>query len=277
MDKIVIENLVIYGYHGVYPEENFLGQKFIVSVSAYYENRKAGISDSLDDAIDYGELCKYLVEQFGKTRYKLIEALAENLCMKLLNKYEKIKMVDLIIKKPWAPIGFDLESVSVHISRRKHIAYLSMGSNLGDKNQYLNFAIEGLNNDEQTNVLKESERFITKPYGYVEQDDFLNSCVKIETIRTPIELLKLVNDIEKLAKRERNNNWGPRTLDIDILFYDKMVINENDLVIPHKDMHKREFVLKPLAQIAANYIHPILNKSIQELDNNLKLIIETIK
>ncbi len=110
-----------------------------------------------------------------------------------------------------------------------------------------------------------SELLVTKPYGGVEQEDFLNGCLELETLLTPQELLEELHRIEQEAGRERKIHWGPRTLDLDILFYDKELIETEDLIIPHVDLENRYFVLKPLAEIAPNFRHPILKKTVTQM------------
>jgi dihydroneopterin aldolase/2-amino-4-hydroxy-6-hydroxymethyldihydropteridine diphosphokinase len=104
------------------------------------------------------------------------------------------------------------------------------------------------------------------PYGEIEQDDFLNGCLELKTLLTPKELLIVLQEIERQAKRERIIKWGPRTLDLDIIFYDDLIISEEELVIPHIEMHKRDFVLRPLAQIAPYKRNPV----------NLKMVLEML-
>lgn len=110
----------------------------------------------------------------------------------------------------------------------------------------------------------------TEPYGPVEQDNFLNGCVEIETLYEPKELLATVNRIEAEANRTREIHWGPRTLDIDIVLYNNDIVNEKDLLIPHVEMHKRLFVLEPLKQIAPYAVHPILNKTVSQMLEELQ-------
>ena len=103
-----------------------------------------------------------------------------------------------------------------------------------------------------------------------DQDDFLNGCLELETLLTPRELLRELNRIEAEAGRERTVHWGPRTLDLDIIFYDDEVIREKDLCIPHVDMHNRQFVLEPLSQIVPYMRHPVYGKTVVEMYESVK-------
>ena len=119
-------------------------------------------------------------------------------------------------------------------------------------------------------VLKVSDYLVTAPYGGVEQDDFLNACLSMRTLYNPHELLERMHEIEQAAKRERLVHWGPRTLDLDLLLFDDEIIDTEELIVPHVEMHLRDFVLKPLAQIAPWKRHPVLLKTIKELEAELK-------
>ena len=116
---------------------------------------------------------------------------------------------------------------------------------------------------------KLSSYLVTKPYGGVEQDDFLNACLMLKTLLSPEELLARLHEIEQAAHRERIIHWGPRTLDLDILLYDDLILETEDLVIPHPGMHLRDFVLKPLREIAPNKRHPIFQKTVAQMEEEL--------
>ena len=265
MDKIEIKKLEIFANHGVFPEENVLGQKFVISATLYTDTRKAGLTDELTASIHYGEV-SHMITKFTKEHtYKLLEALAENLCQMLLQELPLLKMITLRIEKPWAPVALPLETVAVEITRRWHTAYVAFGSNLGDKKKFLDDGIQGLRTTPSCEVEAVSEYLVTEPYGGVEQDEFLNGVLKLRTLLTPEELLDRLHELEAAANRERIIHWGPRTLDLDILFYDNEIIDTPDLHIPHIDMENRDFVLKPMDEIAPYYRHPVLNKTIHQL------------
>ncbi len=269
MDEIRIDNLEVYAYHGVYPEENEKGQEFYVNAVLYTDTRAAGLKDELELSTNYGEVCHFIHDWMQKNTCKLIETVAERLATEILLKFDLIKELSLEIRKPHAPVGLPFESVSVKINRGWHKAYLAVGSNMGDREAYIRGGIESLGKHPEIMVEKVSELLETEPYGGVEQDAFLNGALEIKTLLSPTELLQELHRIEAEANRERLVHWGPRTLDLDIIFYDKLVYEDEDLIIPHVDMQNRAFVLKPLCEIAPNYRHPVLGKTVTELLNGL--------
>ncbi len=265
MDKIHIKNLEVFAKHGVFPEENVLGQKFVISAVLYASTREAGKTDDLTKSIHYGEVSQFITEFMKQNTFQLLEAVAEHMAEELLLRTERLEKVCLEIKKPWAPVGLPLETVSVEIERGWHTAYIALGANLGDKEANLRLGVEALRATKGCQVLAVSDFLVTEPYGGVEQDDFLNGAMKIRTLLTPHELLERLHEIEREAKRERVVRWGPRTLDLDILLYDDLILDEEELHIPHIEMYKRDFVLKPLCQIAPYVRHPVYNRTAAEL------------
>lgn len=265
LDKIHIKNLEVFGRHGLFPEENRLGQKFIINAVLYISTREAGLKDDLTKSIHYGEVSHFLTDYMTKHTFGLIEAVAEQMARAALIHFSAIQQITLEILKPWAPIGLPLESVSVEITRGWHRAYIAVGSNLGDKEAYIRQGIQVLNDNEDCVVERVSELIRTKPYGVEEQPDFLNGMIEMRTLLFPEELLKTLQQVEQEAKRERKIHWGPRTLDLDIIFYDDCVVDKEMLQIPHPDMANREFVLKPLAEIAPCLRHPLTKKTVQQM------------
>lgn len=270
MDEIRIDHLEVYGFHGVYPEENRKGQLFYVNLVLYTETRAAGITDNLSLSTNYGEVC-HLVNDYMQTHtFKLIESVAESVAREILLHFPLVKAVSVEIQKPQAPIGLPFGNVSVKIKRAWHKAYIALGSNMGDTKGYIQMALEELENCENIRTGKVSTLIETKPYGGVEQDDFLNGAVEIDTLYTPYELLDFLHVVEQKARRKREIHWGPRTLDLDILFYDRLVMKEQDLIIPHTDLQNRDFVLKPMAEIAPCFKHPVFGKTMCEMWEELQ-------
>ena len=265
MDIIRIDNLEVYAYHGAYDEEKEKGQYFYVNAELYTNTRKAGMNDDLDVSTNYGTVCDFIHDFMTKHTYDLIETVAEQLAQALLLEFKLVKSVLLEIRKPHAPIEREFESVSVEIERGWHEAFVAFGSNLGDKEKFIDEAIEALSNLPQINIVAISDKIVTKPYGNVEQDVFLNGVMKIETLLPADELLQILQKVEEHAGRERKIHWGPRTLDLDIIFYDDDIISEDDLIVPHPDMKNRDFVLKPLMQIAPYKLHPVYRKPISDM------------
>lgn len=265
MDTISIKRLEVFGNHGVLQEENRLGQKFVVSVELEVDTRRAGISDALEDSVDYAEVAELIHRETKRHVFQLVERLAEHLAEQILLMFSPVQAVTLEVEKPWAPIQLSLQTVSVTISRKWHEVCLGIGSNLGDKRANLDRALELLSEDKQNQLLAVSDYIETEPVGEVEQDDFLNGAVVLRTLKTPEELLEQIGKVEKELKRVRTCHWGPRTIDVDILLYDREIITWENLTIPHSQMCVRGFVLEPLAQIAPDYVHPVRGRTIREL------------
>ena len=270
MDKIKIENLQIFANHGVYPEENRLGQKFVVTAELFLDARRAGKTDDLEQSVNSGTAARFLTDYLQKNTFRLIEAAAEHAAEAVLLQFPLIKEICLELKKPWAPVGLPLDTVSVTVRRGWHRAYIGFGSNLGDKEAYLRGGIEALASHPLIRMGKISSFILTEPYGGVEMDDVLNGCLYLDTLLTPEELLTVCQQAEEAAGRERKIHWGPRTLDLDILFYDSLVLWEDNLTIPHPEIPLREFVLRPLEEIAPYFVHPLTGKTVRQMLEELQ-------
>lgn len=149
-----------------------------------------------------------------------------------------------------------------------NLIYLSLGSNLGDREKNLETALSELEN-EGIVILKKSSIYETAPWGYEKQPEFLNMAMEGLTLLGPYDLLKLIKEIESKMGRKKTIKYGPRVIDIDIIFYNNIILKSKVLTIPHPLMHKRDFVLKPLCEIASEFIHPELKISVKKLLDNL--------
>jgi 2-amino-4-hydroxy-6-hydroxymethyldihydropteridine diphosphokinase len=149
---------------------------------------------------------------------------------------------------------------------RKRV-YVSLGSNLGDREANLKTAIQRL--DEVGQVIADSSFYETEPVEFTDQPWFLNCVVVLETEKMPRQLLKALLKVEQAMGRRRTQNKGPRNIDIDILLYGDSVVDTKGLTIPHLALHERRFVLEPLVEIAPEVRHPVLNKTIRELRDEL--------
>ena len=244
LDEIRIRGLRVFAHHGVFEEETRLGQMFVVNATLYTSTRRGGLADALEQTISYADVCLFLTEYLQKNTWKLLEAAVEHACRALLLKFPLIHEVELELEKPAAPLPLPFDSVSVRVRRGWHRAFVALGSNMGDKQGYLNGAVAALRADDCVRVKQVSSYRVTAPYGGVEQDDFLNAAMEIETLYDPEELL-------------------------DVLFYDDLVQDDPALILPHPDLHNRDFVLGPMAELAPNYVHPVLHKTMKQLLNEL--------
>lgn len=271
-DCIKITNLKVYAFHGVFEEEKQKGQDFYINATLWLDLHTPGMSDELEDSLNYGDVCHFINGIFTKKSYDLIETACEQLCQRLLLEYPQLEAVEIELQKPHAPIGLPFENVSVTMYRQWHRAYLSFGSNMGNSKALIAEGIEKLKANKLIRGVESSQLLITKPYGPVEQDDFVNGCLKLDTLLNQEELLEVLHVIEAEADRERIVRWGPRTLDLDIIFFDKLIYESDDLIIPHVDMANRSFVLEPLMELCPNYRHPILQKTVKQLWNELQQV-----
>jgi len=151
-----------------------------------------------------------------------------------------------------------------------HTAYICVGSNLGDKLANCRRGVAELTHDAASRLVAQSPVYRTEPVDFTDQDWFVNFVVKIKTGLTPMALLDTLQGIEQQAGRKRDTvRYGPRLLDLDVIFYDALVITHPRLVIPHPRMHKRRFVLKPVCDIDPHINHPVLHRTVQSLLNDL--------
>jgi 2-amino-4-hydroxy-6-hydroxymethyldihydropteridine diphosphokinase len=147
-----------------------------------------------------------------------------------------------------------------------HIVYISAGSNMGNRLQNCRQGISALTRSGKFRIIAQSRMYMTEPVGYKDQGWFINMVVKLETTNDPFELLDEIKRIQRAAGRKRDViRFGPRVLDLDIIFFDDLVLDSDSLVLPHPRMHQRRFVLQPICDIDPTIVHPVLKKDMQSL------------
>ena len=146
-----------------------------------------------------------------------------------------------------------------------NIAYIGIGSNVGVQINKIDYAVELINDNSYCEIISVSSIYESAPYGMIDQEDFFNAVIKIKTLFEPKDLFLLLKSVENQVGRKVAAKWGPREIDLDILFYNDLIYSDEEIMIPHQDMLNRDFVLVPLNEIAPELIHPELNKKISEI------------
>lgn len=270
MDRLVIENLVLQQdpARGYGPGSS---KNTVVLSGDFHLGRDP--NRNLADAyprMTADLLCKRIMSWYDSAAETTPHPLAEHLATQVLLDCEEICRVDLKLVAPFEDESAVMAGVS--IDRRWHRAYLGVGSNLGDRIRHLRDAVDLINATRLTQVVRMSKIYETEPFGYLDQEMFLNGCLEVKTLLGPRSLIRRLLEIETRLKRERTIPNGPRTIDLDILFYDDLITPFEEAVIPHPRLHERPFVLVPLCDIARYHMHPVLGRRCCQLlcDLNLK-------
>jgi 2-amino-4-hydroxy-6-hydroxymethyldihydropteridine diphosphokinase len=145
------------------------------------------------------------------------------------------------------------------------IAYLGLGANLGDARKTVQAAADSLRDHQAVRSLKLSSLYRSKPWGITEQPDFINAAAELHTELAPLELLALCLKLEERFGRQRREKWGPRELDLDLLLYDSLQLEQEQLVLPHPHLTERLFVLQPLVELAPQLVHPVNGRPLAQL------------
>ena len=164
---------------------------------------------------------------------------------------------------------YNIKSLLYNICYDMHSVFLLLGSNLGNRLQLIQRAIEQIEN-EIAPVVKKSSVYETGSWGKIDAPDYFNQVIELHTDLSPFTILRIVLNIEKNLGRDRKEKWASRTIDVDILLYGQLIIDEAGLQIPHPELHNRRFTLEPFAEIAPGLIHPLLKISILTLKDKLK-------
>jgi dihydroneopterin aldolase / 2-amino-4-hydroxy-6-hydroxymethyldihydropteridine diphosphokinase len=269
VDKLILQNLEVFASGGMQAGEDKRGEKFLISAELLLDLKLAGITDRISNTIDSLKLCNELEEVFSKNSRKLMERSAEELATYILLHYDMVRHVSLSLKKPRAPSERNVEYVGVEIEREWREVYIGLGSNRGNRIEYLYSALTALDAGELIRVVDLSSVYETRPVGPEGQGDFLNAVAKIQTLLPPRSLIATLLEREKELGRERSIRWGPRTIDLDILLFGDLITSFEEAVLPHPRLHTRMFVLKPLADIASHVLHPVLGERVVHLFEHL--------
>lgn len=248
LDRISVTGITATGHHGVLPEERRDGQSFIVDVTCGVLRRDR--ADALGSTVDYSELAVAIVADIESEPVNLIETLAERVAATCLTR-SMVQRVSVRVHKPHAPIPAAFTDVTVEIERRRprSRAVLSLGSNLDDPLAHLTGGVAQLRRAFGVDVVAVSPVYRTDPVGVRYQPDFLNIVVLIDTELSPQALLSTCHDIEREHERSRDTVHGPRTLDVDIVSFADLSLDEPELTLPHPRAHERGFVLIPWLDI----------------------------
>lgn len=270
MDTLIIKDLEIYANHGLYSEEKVLGQKFLISLKISYNMKDVAVNKELSSSIDYGKLSHEISELFKNETEDLIETCGYKILEYIFKNYEIAREVEVSIKKPWAPINLPLDSAEIVIRRKIRNYFIGIGTNMGDKEQNIEDALEMIRKS-GIKILNSSSKIVTKAWGLTEQDDFLNMVIETSSYEEPEDFLRILQKIENELGRVRKEKWGPRLIDLDILFVDDEIIYTKDLKVPHPYIEQRDFVLEPLREIAPFFVHPVIKKSIMNICEDRKI------
>lgn len=250
MNIIKINGLEISACHGVNGFEKVAPQRFIFDAEIEVDFYEAAKTDDIEKTVNYSHICKLINEVTTGNVFNLIEKLSFECAFAIFERFEAVRAVFLTVRKPDAPLKFKFESVAVSVKYERQTVYLSLGSSLGDRKNFLDEGIKKLNSTRGVRVEKVSDYISTKPYGGVAENEFLNCAVSVSTVLPPEILLKEIHRIENECGRVRKKRWEDRTLDIDIIFFGDKKLQLPDLIIPHPAYKDRDFVTIPLKQIA---------------------------
>lgn len=254
-DVIEINGIRAVTIVGALPHERETPQPLRIDLAFEVDLHDAGSSDELGDTVHYGLVADRVVAAVEESKDVLLERLVSRIADEVL-AFDRVEAVTVKLTKVRPPIAVDAVDTAVRIRRTRaeaqipshtvHTAFVALGSNLGDRQGFLRLGVAGLGN-----VGAMSDVYETDPVGGPDgQGPFLNMVVQVETSLDPFALLRRCQRIEAEAMRQRVVHWGPRTLDVDIVLFDSITMDGDDLTIPHPRYAERRFVLAPLADIA---------------------------
>ena len=255
-DHIYVNGLRLMALVGVLPHERDSMQPLQIDVDLEVDLSEAGVTDNLADTANYGAISEAIADVVRTSSDTLLERLAARIADRVLH-FDHVEVANVLVTKLRPPVPEDLVSSAVRIVRSRvdmrvparHRAIVALGSNLGDRAAYLRFGLDKL-----SNVIAQSQVFETDPVGGPDnQGPYLNMVAVVDTDLDPFAMLSRLLQIEAEAHRVRIERWGPRTLDMDLLFYDDYTITSEELTLPHPRYGERRFVLEPLSEVAPEH------------------------
>jgi dihydroneopterin aldolase/2-amino-4-hydroxy-6-hydroxymethyldihydropteridine diphosphokinase len=268
MFKIIIKNLNLFGYHGVKESEKRDGQNFCFNIKILLNKNSFLNNDNLENTLNYSEVIELLKDINSNQRFNLLETLSQVVANKIIEMSLLIEKVTVKIEKTSPPIKENLESVGVeYILDRKSIesgeevkvessevnVYMSLGSNVGNRESNLRKAVDLIGRSPNISMLKVSSIYETEPMYIKDQDSFYNIVLnaRIDGEISPFEIMGFLKGIEfGFGRKMTKKRYGPRVIDIDLLYYGEMSIESDFLTLPHPGIEERKFVLVPLSEIA---------------------------
>jgi dihydroneopterin aldolase/2-amino-4-hydroxy-6-hydroxymethyldihydropteridine diphosphokinase len=288
MFEIIIKDLILFGYHGVNEEEKIKGQEFLFNISILLDKDTAGRNgflkkDNIKNTVNYSEVIEIVKYINDNNKFDLLETLSNDIAKKILSFSPMIERVMVRVEKISPPISEKIGSVGAEIQVKKEKelkVFISLGSNLGDREKNLRGAVDRIDRHRSIDVIKVSSIYETEPMYVKDQDSFFNIVIGAGVGEgfSPFEMLGYLKSIEySMGRKENTVKYGPRVIDIDILYFGETEIISDFLVIPHPRISERKFVLMPLNEIAPDF--RFNNRSMAEIlkNSNLKEEVEKIK
>lgn len=272
-DIIGIDGICVNAIIGINPEERINEQNLLIDLKIICDTKKSLSVDDINICHNYSLITKRIYKYVKNSSFFTIESLANNVLEYIIKEFS-LKSAEMTIKKTEALSKANYPYITIKRTCDDYIGdvdgiYLGIGSNIGNKYQYILNCLEKI---KQANIkiLRTSNMYLTKPMYVEKGDDFYNCVIKINTKYSPIELLKVIKDIESdMGKNIKDNSKGPRIIDIDILLYNNEIIHTNDLIIPHQSIIERNFVVQPLLDIS-DFHHPVTHILFSKYMTNLK-------
>lgn len=286
MFKILIKNLNLFGYHGVREEEKRNGQNFRFNVEVSLNKDNLVKNDCMEDTLNYSEMINIIKDINNQNRFNLLETLSKTIAGRIMDMSPMIGKVKVRVEKTAPPIKENLGSVGVEYvldrksaegaeeskpGKSKIDVFMSLGSNMGKREDNLRRAVDLIGKSTDIDILKVSSIYETEPMYVKDQDFFYNIVLlaKVNEEVNPFKILGFLKGIEFSLGGKRDKRYGPRVIDIDLLYYGGVSIESDFLTIPHPKIAERKFVLVPLGEIAPEF--KIKGKSIKKVIDEGKL------